>query len=271
MTTKTNTHQVRWQSVGLPTEHGGWGFISEPVILGLLLAPGFTGLALGIVAFASFLLHQPLKITLKDMRAGRNVPRTMAARRFVMIYGGTLITAGIVVLLFMPSWLALMPLVLSLPLIAVQLWQESQNQGRSLISELAGSMATGAFASSIVMMHGWEFTPALALWLALAVRGFTSVLYVRSRLRLERGKPAMRGAALASHAAGLAIIFGAAAAASLPWTAPVAMGILTARAALGLSSMRNPSPPKVVGILEMVYGLGFALLIAIGYALTPFL
>jgi hypothetical protein len=261
-------HQVRWQSVALPTEHGGWGFVSEPVVLGLLLAPGFGGLAMGIAAFAAFLLHQPLKIVLKDTRAGRSVPRTAAAQRFVLIYGGTLAAAGIIVLLLMPSWIVLAPLAMSTPLIAVQLWQDSQNQGRSLLAELAGSMATGAFASSIVMLRGWELAPALLLWLALAVRGFTSVLYVRSRLRLERGKPAMRGLALASHGAGLAILSAMAASALIPWTAPVAMAILAARATLGLSSLRKPRPPKVIGILEMVYGLGFVLLIALGYALS---
>ena len=172
-------------------------------------------------------------------------------------------------MLLIPSWIAMAPLALSLPLIAVQLWQDSQNQGRSLLAEVAGSMATGAFASSIVMMHGWELTPALALWLALAIRGLTSVLYVRSRLRLERGKPAMRGPALVSHAVGLLILIVATAAAWIPWTAPAGMGILTARAAFGLSSMRTPRPPKVIGILEMVYGLGFVLIIALGYALAP--
>ena len=270
-TAKINARQVRWQSVALPTEHGGWGLISEPVVLGLLLAPGWGGLALGIVAFASFLLHQPLKIVLKDTRARRKVPRTAAAWRFVIIYGGTLAVAGIAALLLMPSWAALVPLALSVPLIAVQLWQDSQNQSRSLLAEVAGAMATGAFASSIVMMRGWEMTPALGLWLALAVRGVTSVLYVRSRLRLERGQPAMRGVALASHAVGLAVIFGAAAAAYLPWTAPAAMAVLTARAALGLSSLRKPRPPKVIGMLEMVYGLGFALLVAAGYTLSTVL
>jgi hypothetical protein len=163
--------------------------------------------------------------------------------------------------------MALAPLALSFPLIAIQLWQDSQNQSRSLLAEVTGAMATGAFASSIVMMSGWDMAPALGLWLALAVRGLTSVLYVRSRLRLERDKPAMRGAALASHAVGLAALSGAALSNLLPWTAPAAMAILTARAAFGLSSVRKPRPPKVIGMLEMVYGLGFVLIVAVGYAL----
>jgi len=59
---------VRWRSVALPTEHGGWAFISEPVLLGLLLAPSAGGLALGLAAFAAFLLRQPFKLYAKDIR-----------------------------------------------------------------------------------------------------------------------------------------------------------------------------------------------------------
>jgi hypothetical protein len=64
------SRNVRWQSIALPTEHGGWSFISEPILLGLLLTPSWGGLALAIGAFAAFLLRQPLKIVLKDVRAG---------------------------------------------------------------------------------------------------------------------------------------------------------------------------------------------------------
>lgn len=269
-TTHIKAHPVRWQSVALPSEHGGWGFVSEPVILGLLLAPSAAGLLLGIAAFGAFLLHQPLKIVLKDHRTGRYVPRTEAALRFVMIYGGVMAAAGFVMLLLMPTWTVLIPLMLCLPLMGVQLWQDRQNRSRSLLAELTGAMATGAFASSIVMMNGWELLPALALWLALAVRGFTSILYVRSRLRLERSKPAGRATTLASHAFGLAVIGTAALAGWLPWTAPAAMGILTTRASYGLSPLRQRRPPKVIGMLEMVYGLTYLLLIAVGYPIAAF-
>ena len=146
------SRNVRWQTVALPTEHGGWGFISEPIVLGLLLALGWGGLALSIAAFAAFLLRQPLKIVLKDIRVGRSVPRTFAARRFVMVYGSVIIVVGIVMLLVMPSCTSLVPLGLFIPLIAVQLWHDAQNQGRNLIAEMAGALATGAFAASIVLI-----------------------------------------------------------------------------------------------------------------------
>jgi hypothetical protein len=221
---------------------------------------------LSIAAFAAFLLRQPLKIVLKDIRAGRSVPRTFAARRFVMVYGSVIIVVGIVMLLVMPPWISLVPLGLFTPLIAVQLWHDVQNQGRNLIAEMAGALATGAFAASIVLMSGWTLAAAMGLWLALGVKGITAVLYVRSRLRLERDKPAMRAWVLAAHAAGLAVLLIAIGYTALPWTVPAAMGILTVRAGVGLSSLRKARLPKVIGIQEMAYGFGFVLLVALGYS-----
>ncbi len=117
----SRSRNVRWQSIALPSEHGGWGFISEPIVLGLLLTPGWGGLALAIGAFAAFLLRQPLKIVLKDVRAGRNVPRTFVAWRFAMMYGSITILAGSVTLLVVPSFLWAVPIAFSIPLIALQL------------------------------------------------------------------------------------------------------------------------------------------------------
>ncbi|HDL49896.1 MAG TPA: prenyltransferase, partial [Actinobacteria bacterium] len=37
------TPSVRLRSVAMPTEHGGWGFTLEPIILGLLVAPSPAG------------------------------------------------------------------------------------------------------------------------------------------------------------------------------------------------------------------------------------
>jgi hypothetical protein len=251
----------------LPTEHGGWGFISEPILLGLLLAPTWGGFALGIVAFAAFLLRHPLKLYVKDVRAGRSVPRTLAARRFVLIYGGVMIAAAILMLFLMPSSIVLVPIGLSIPLIGLQLWQDVHNKGRSLTAELAGAIATGAFASSIVLIDEWTFALAMGLWLVLAAKGVTAVLYVRSRLRLERDKPASRLLTMSVHGGGVLLLFVAAAYALLPWTAPLAMVILAIRAGIGLSSLRKARPAKAIGIQEMIYGFCFVLLVALGYAL----
>ena len=39
-----------WRVVALPDEHGGWGLTAEPVLLGLLVAPSWAGLAIGAAA-----------------------------------------------------------------------------------------------------------------------------------------------------------------------------------------------------------------------------
>lgn len=265
-TLKTRSAHVRWRTVALPTEHGGWGFISEPILLGLLLAPSLGGFALGVTAFAAFLLRHPLKLFLKDIRADRSVPRTLVARRFVQIYGGVMIVAAISVVLLMSSPFVLMPISISIPFIGVQLWYDVHNKGRSLTAELAGAVATGAFASSIVLLDEWTFAVAMGLWLALAIKGVTAVLYVRSRLRLERGKPASRLLAMIVHGVGILVLLVTASYALLPWTAPVAMVILAIRAGVGLSVLRKARPPKVIGIQEMIYGFGFVILVVLGYS-----
>lgn len=274
MATQANqTHQthrrasnVRWKSVALPTEHGGWGFIYEPALLGLLLAASWGALALVIAAFGAFLLRQPLKLLLKDMRSGRTVPRTVLARKFVLIYGSVTVISGGLMLLLLNSWQPLVPLLIAAPLVFVQLYFDRQNQSRNVTAELAGAMATGAVAASIVLMAGWDWIAAFALWGALGIKAITAVLYVRTRLRLERDKPANRPLTLALHGVGLVLIAGAVVAVWLPWTALLAMSILTARAALGLSPLRKTRPPKIIGMQELAYGLIFVLLIAAGYA-----
>jgi hypothetical protein len=267
MLSKPQTGNVRWRSVALPIERGGWGFISEPILVGLLLAPSWGGLALSCAAFAVFLLRQPLKIYLKDVRNGRQVPRTIAAQQFVLIYGGIAFAAGVVMFVVLPRLDALLPLLVALPFVLMQLAADVQNRSRSLWAELAGAVATGAVASTIVMMREWSFVLALGLWLALAVKAITAVLYVRARLRLEHGKPAAGRLAVAAHIIGFVMLIATTVYHLLPWTAPVAMGMLLARAVVGLSPLRKARPPKIIGMQEMGYGLLFVLLLAFGYTL----
>jgi hypothetical protein len=262
---KSHTTNVRWRSVALPTEHGGWSFITEPILLGLLLAPNLGGIALGIAALGAFLLRQPLKLYVKDVRSGRRVPRTYVARQFLLLYGTLTIAASLITLMLIPLFDALLPLLFALPLFAIQLTYDIGNKSRSLVAEMTGALATGALASSIVLMYGWSLFPALGLWLALAAKAITAVFYVRSRLRLERGKPASAMLAMSAHGMACALLLIANRYGFIPWSAPLAMGVLTSRAALGLSPWRAARPPKVIGMQEIAYGLGFVLLIVMGH------
>jgi hypothetical protein len=62
---------VSLRAVALPPEHGGWGFVLEPLILGLAVAPSAAGAALAFFALGAFLARHPLKLLLNDVSRGR--------------------------------------------------------------------------------------------------------------------------------------------------------------------------------------------------------
>jgi hypothetical protein len=95
----------------------------------------------------------------------------------------------------------------------------------------------------------------------------TSVLYVRARIRLDRGLAAGPRAVHAGHAAALLASAGLAAAGWAPWLAALAFLVLLLRAARGLSARRRPVRPQVLGFQELGYGLLTLLLLALGYRL----
>ena len=72
---------VRWRSVAVPTEHGGWSLTAEPALLGLLVAWSMPGLALGVAAMVAFMARTPLKLVLIDRFRHRSLPRTRLAAR----------------------------------------------------------------------------------------------------------------------------------------------------------------------------------------------
>lgn len=256
----------RWRAVALPVEHGGWGFISEAVLLGLLLAPTLGGLALGVAAFGAFLLRQPLKLFIKDVRRGRTVPRTGLARRFALIYGSVTASAGLVAIILAPDSRVIWPLVGAGPLLALQFRDDVRSRSRSLTAELAGASATGAITAAMVLMQHSSLGLAGGVWLALGLKALTAVGYVRSRLRLERNQPAMRPLVLGLHGVAWLLLVASTLAGWTPWTAPLALGLLVGRAVWGLSPWRTPQPPKHIGLREVGYGLAFVLILAVGYS-----
>jgi hypothetical protein len=252
--------------VALPVEHGGWGFLLEPLVLGLFLAPSPAGLALAVAALGAFLTRQPLRLALADRRRGARYPRTAAAEAFAVAYG--LVAVGAFTLAVSaaraPFWL---PLVLATPFGLAQLAYDVRHRGRELAPELAGAIALGATVSAVVLAGGWERRPALALWLIMAARAAASVLYIRARLRLDRGLHPALFFTWASHLFGLAAVTSLAALGFAPWLAVLAFVALLIRAAHGLSGLRRQVRPQVVGFREMAFGALTVVLVALGYTL----
>ena len=71
----------RIRSIALPTEHGGWGFTLEPILLGLLVAHSATAWEISAAALGIFLARRPVKIFSTDLVRGRG----MKQRVFAMV------------------------------------------------------------------------------------------------------------------------------------------------------------------------------------------
>jgi hypothetical protein len=250
--------------VTMPVEHGGWAFMLEPILAGCILALSGAGLWLSVATAATFMVRQPLKTALIDRRNGKRFPRTLWAERFAALFA--LVAGAALVLALLtaraPFWL---PILLAAPFALLQAYFDLQRQSRQLAAELAGAVAIGAGSAAITLAGGWAVAPALALWAILAARAVTSVLYVRARLRLEREGGFDKAPVLVSHAAALAIIAGLAVAGWAPWLALLAILILTARAAWGLSPWRRSVRAQVIGTQELGAGLLTVALTVIGY------
>jgi hypothetical protein len=257
---------VRLRSLALPAEHGGWGFLLEPILLGLVLCPTAAGAWLSLAAAFAFLARHPLKLVLGDRRRGTAAPRTAAAVRVTLAYSALALAAFGTACASAPRsvWV---PVLLAAPLAAFAVIRDAAGQSRDLAAELSGAVALAASAGAIALAGGWSLSAALLLWLVLAARDATAILYVRARIRLDRGVLAGTRLVVASHGLALFVSAGLAALAALPWLAVAAFGALLARAAHGVSKGRALLKPQQLGRQELGYGALVLVLLALGYGL----
>jgi hypothetical protein len=261
MTETTHAPEVRLKSVVLPVEHGGWGFLIEPMVLGMLVAPSWAGLWICLSALGVFLIHQPLRIALKDKLKGRRFVRTDYAERFAVGYGVfALVTFALAVLASQaPFWI---PLLIAVALAGVQLIYEALNRGRELLPELFGAVALGATASAIALAADRSPMVGLILWLLIGLRIIPSVLYVRARLSILHKQATSSLQPLTAHVLALIVVGWMWANGLVLWTSALAMCILLLRAVMGLR--QGIVPARTIGFQEIAFGLGYALLAAIG-------
>ena len=252
--------------MALPAEHGGWGFLLEPVALGLLLAPSAAGIMLALAALLAFLARHPLRLLLMDRRRGVRYPRTALAARTLLGYAIAalaLLLAG-TALARAAFWPAL---VAAAPFALVALGYDARGRSREAGAEAFGAVALSVSAAVIALAGGADAGPAGGASTVMALRAAASVVYVRARIRLDRGLPAGPGTAMLVHAAALATTIGLVAAGWAPRLAIVAFVVLLARAAWGLSPRRAVVPPRMIGLSEMRQGLLLLALVALGYRL----
>lgn len=261
------TASPRLKTIVLPPEHGAWGFLLEPLFLGLLVAPSAAGawLALGVIGL--FMARHPAKIALVDWQRGRRYTRTRLAERIAGIFGLVGVLGFALAALISGEVAFLLPFVLGVPLGAVVLAGYAQNRARDLLPELAGATALALAVFSLALAGGESMGVGAALTIIMIARNVASILYVRARLRLDKDRPYSPIPSTAAHIAGSLAAVVLAVLNLAPWLAVAALAILLARAVFGLSPYRQRVRVQTIGFLEIGYGLLTVLLTALGYAL----
>jgi len=243
-----------WRAAARPTEHGGWGFTLEPVLLGLAVAPSRAGGGLAAAAFAVFLARRPLRLLAEDVRRRRHLPRTRAAGG-VLAVCLAVVAVGLIAAARLadgPFWWALLA---AAPAAAFQAGADLARRGRTFPAEAAGAIAMGAAAPAIALAAGWGPGPAFGLWAVVAGRALPSILLVRAQIRRGRGGSAAPLPCHAAHLVAAAALSGLAAGGQVPWTAGAAVAALWAGASAALR--RPPVPARTLGWTQVMAGLLF--------------
>lgn len=253
------------RTVALPAEHGGWGLTAEPVLLGLLVAPSWAGLALGGAAMTAFVARTPIKIGLGDLRRGRRLDRTRVALAIgaaELVLLATLATTAVLVA-DQPFW---MPLLLAVPLLVTELAYDIRSRGRRLVPELAGSIGIASVAAMIVLADGHDLVPAIGVWAVLAARATTSIPHVRDQIRRLHRRPTSATGPLAADV--VAVLLAAATAVAVPELLGGAAAIIAVVLAQRIGALRPADSAVVVGIRQSILGVAVVLCTWLGVMLA---
>ena len=240
---------IALRPLALPSEHGGWGFLCEPILLGLLVVPSWSGALIAVAAVFGFLARHPLKLALQDLVRGRSYPRTAYCRALA---AGYLFVAAFALAsaVAMSGARILIPLALAAPLAMAQVVYDAYNRSREMLPEIGGAIAMASVASAIALAGG---VAAYGLAGVLIARFVPAILYVRALLGRFRA-----WIALTLHIAAVAVV-----ATFAPLLAVAAMTVLLLRAVWGFT--HEPPPAKTIGWREIVFGIITVLFVAAAY------
>lgn len=255
---------IRKSRIVLPVEHGSWGFLFEPLVAASAVAFSAAALPLSVMVIGAFMMRRPLQIFLVDRLAGRSLPQTRIALQFVLFFF-VLFAAGLVFSVLTSPLVAFVPFAVVAPFALYQIYCDAARKNRELAAELTGAFVMSSSAAAIALAGGMTWPQAAAIWVFFIARFVPSILYVRSRLRLEKGKPFSFAVPTASHLAAFAAVAMLWNAALLPLLAAAVYAVLLARSVIGLSRFRRPAKAMKIGVWEVIYGLAAVLSLIIGY------
>lgn len=260
----TINRPVRLKPIAIPTEHGSWGFLLEPLVAGIAIASSTAAPWIALMACGAFLARQPLKIYLADVRAGRRLPQTDVALKLAMGFG-LAAAIGAVGLVATGGLFPLFPLVIAAPFAGYQIYRDMLRKSRGLVSELLAAAALASTAAVVTLAAGWTIRDSLLVWFIFAARFVPSIVYVRSRLLLEKGKDWSRTAVYATNIFALAAIVAIASVGLIPALPAGIFAVLTIRALVGVSKFRKKVKAVRIGVFEVIYGALLVAAVIIGY------
>lgn len=249
--------------MSLPTEHGGWGLTAEPVLLGLLVAPTWAGVAIGAAAMLAFVARTPTKIALADLRRRRVLPRTRLAAGVALVELAFLAVCAAAAVTN-ATGPAFVPLVAIGPLLVVELVYDIRSRGRRLVPELAGSVGIAGVAAMIALAADLPAAVAVGLWLLLAGRATTSIPWVREQVRRLHHRGTSGRWLIVSDLA--AIACGVIATALEPRLIGGAAAVVFVVGAQRLNVLGPAPTAKVVGLRQTALGLLVVAATAVGIA-----
>jgi hypothetical protein len=258
---------VRVKGIALPNEHGSWGFLFEPLVASLAVAFSVGGLWIALLVVGAFLTRQPLKILLADWKAGRNLPQTEVALKFTAGYAA-IAGVGLLGSLYFAEAKSFLPFLLIAPLAVYQIYADVLRQSRHLLPELTGAVAISSSAAVIALAGGWSWASAFGLWAIFIARLVPSIIYVRNRLRLEKGKDFSMLHVIAANFVAFGAVGILAANDLAPMLTLPVFAFLLARAVWGLSPYRRRVKAMRLGVWEVVYGVLTVLAVIVGHLLN---
>jgi hypothetical protein len=248
--------------LALPTEHGGWGFLLEPLVLAMIVAPSGIGALICAASICAFLTRQPLKLAMQDLLRGRRYPRTKWCAIFASSYAAGAFVAVSAAIAF-GGWQIAIPFAIVAPLAIVNIICDARNKSRALLPEITGPIAMASSAAAIAIAGGERMAIAFAIMTLLVLRGIPSVVYVRTLLTRAHGKTAPALLPVTLHAVAIVVALVLWRIDLAPLAAALVLGILLARAAYGLTHAVPPA--KTIGWREIAFGALFVVTTGIAF------
>jgi hypothetical protein len=238
-------------------------FLFEPIAVGLAIAFSAAAPWIALMATAAFFARQPLKTA---YIARNNHAIWGVSIKLAIVFGVAAFISAVGAGMNAGAWV-FYPFAVAAPLAIQQIFLDLSTRGRSPIAEITGAAAISSTVAAIALAGGLGWPAATALWAVFVCRFIPSILYVRERLRLEKGKPFELVGAIGSHLISIAVVAGMAVFGFASWLTVAVLGFLAARCVYGLSGYRVKMKAMQIGVWEVIYGVLTVISIVFGYYL----